>query len=110
MWRAWGQVRANNGASGIDQITLTDVEEYGVTGLLGELEAELKAGAYRPLPARRVFIPKPGSDERRPLSIPTVTAKRPAFWRVFGCGADCSCVPCAVRPSIAGVVRQASRA
>ncbi|MGH3601907.1 MAG: group II intron reverse transcriptase/maturase [Pseudonocardiaceae bacterium] len=73
MWRAWGQVRANNGAPGIDQITLTDVEEeYGVTRLLGELEAELKAGVYRPLPARRVFIPKPGTDERRPLSIPSV--------------------------------------
>ena len=72
MWRAWGQVRRNNGAPGIDQTTLTDVEQYGVTRLLGELEAELKAGAYRPLPARRVFIPKPSSDERRPLSIPSV--------------------------------------
>ena len=72
MWRAWGQVRANNGASGIDRITLADVEEYGVIRLLGELEAELKVGASRPLPARRVFIPKPGSDERRPLSIPSV--------------------------------------
>ena len=30
-------------------------------------------GAYRPLPARRVFIPKPGTtDEQRPLSIPAV--------------------------------------
>jgi RNA-directed DNA polymerase len=56
MWRAWGQVRRNNGAPGVDQTTLTDVEQYGVTRLLGELEAELKAGAYRPLPARRVFI------------------------------------------------------
>src|SRR6187551_2051627 len=72
MWRAWGQVRRNNGAPGIDQTTLADVEEYGVARLLGELEAELKAGAYRPLPARRVFIPKPGSDERRSLSIPSV--------------------------------------
>ena len=74
MWRAWGQVRRNNGAPGIDQTTLAEVEEYGVARLLDELEAELKAGAYRPLPARRVFIPKPGSDERRPLAIPTVTA------------------------------------
>ena len=70
--RAWWLVRRNNGAPGIDQLTLADVEEYGVTRLLDELEAELRAGAYRPLPARRVFIPKPGSDERRPLSIPSV--------------------------------------
>jgi RNA-directed DNA polymerase len=70
--RAWGQVRRNNGAPGIDATTLTDVEEYGVSRLLDELEADLKAGAYRPLPARRVFIPKPGSSEQRPLSIPSV--------------------------------------
>jgi len=70
--RAWGQVRRNNGAPGIDQITLSDVEEYGVDRLLDELAAELKDGAYRPLPARRVSIPKPGTDERRPLSIPPV--------------------------------------
>jgi RNA-directed DNA polymerase len=70
--RAWGQVRRNNGAPGVDQTTLADVEEYGVSRLLGELEADLKAGVYRPLPARRVFIPKPGTVERRPLSIPSV--------------------------------------
>ena len=70
--RAWGQVRRNNGAPGIDQTTLAEVEEYGVSRLLDELEAELKAGVYRPLPARRVFIPKPGTNERRPLSIPSV--------------------------------------
>jgi RNA-directed DNA polymerase len=70
--RAWGQVRRNNGAPGIDQTTLAEVEEYGVARLLDELEAELKAGAYHPLPARRVLIPKPGTDERRPLSIPSV--------------------------------------
>jgi group II intron reverse transcriptase/maturase len=70
--RAWGQVRANRGAAGIDRVTLTAVEQYGVERLLDELAADLKAGSYRPLPARRVFIPKPGSQERRPLSIPTV--------------------------------------
>jgi group II intron reverse transcriptase/maturase len=70
--RAWEQVRRNRGAAGIDHVSLADVEEYGVTRLLGELEAELREGRYRPLPARRVFIPKPGSDEKRPLSIPAV--------------------------------------
>ena len=70
--RAWGQVRRNRGAPGIDQITIADIEQYGVNRLLDELEAELKAGAFRPSAARRVVIPKPGRDERRPLSIPSV--------------------------------------
>jgi RNA-directed DNA polymerase len=72
LWRAWVAVRRNNGAPGIDKITLAAVEEYGVTRLLGELASELREGRYRPLPARRVYIPKPGSTEQRPLSIPPV--------------------------------------
>jgi len=73
LWRAWVAVRRNNGAPGIDKITLAGVEEYGVTRLLGELAAELREGRYRPVPARRVYIPKPGvRDEQRPLSIPSV--------------------------------------
>jgi retron-type reverse transcriptase len=45
-----------------------------VARLLDELAVELKEGSYRPLPARRVFIPKPGTVEQRPLSIPTEAA------------------------------------
>jgi RNA-directed DNA polymerase len=70
--RAWGQVRRNRGGPGIDWVTIADVEEYGVTRLLDELAADLKSGRYRPLAARRVWIPKPGRGERRPLSIPAV--------------------------------------
>jgi group II intron reverse transcriptase/maturase len=71
--RAWGLVRANRGAAGIDRQTIADVEQYGVSRLLDELAADLKDGSYRALPARRVFIPKPGRpDEQRPLSIPAV--------------------------------------
>jgi group II intron reverse transcriptase/maturase len=70
--RAWVQVRRNRGAAGIDRKTIADVEQYGVARLLDELATDLKDGAWRPLPARRVFIPKPGSREQRPLSIPTV--------------------------------------
>ncbi|RTL61284.1 MAG: hypothetical protein EKK42_35600 [Pseudonocardiaceae bacterium] len=72
LWRAWITVYRNDGASGIDKITLADVKEYGVTRLLDEVAAELREGSYRPLPARRVFIPKPGTGEKRPLSIPAV--------------------------------------
>jgi len=70
--RAWGQVRANRGAAGIDRQTITMIEQHGVDRLLDELAANLRAGSYRPLPSRRVFIPKPGRVERRPLSIPSV--------------------------------------
>jgi group II intron reverse transcriptase/maturase len=72
LWRAWVAVCRNDGAPGIDWTTLAEVEEYGVTRLLGELAVELRDGSYRPLPARRVFIPKPGTSEQRPLSIPAV--------------------------------------
>jgi len=65
-------VRRNNGAPGIDATTLAEVEEYGVDRLLDELAEDLRSGRWRPSPARRVFIPKPGTTEQRPLSIPTV--------------------------------------
>lgn len=72
MWRAWGIVRRDHGAAGIDRTTLAMVEQYGVTRLLDQLAVDLEDGSYRPLAARRLLIPKPGSSERRPLSIPTV--------------------------------------
>jgi len=72
LWRAWVAVRRNEGAPGIDGITLADVEEYGVERLLDELATDLRDGLWRPLPARRVLIPKPGTSEYRPLSIPPV--------------------------------------
>ena len=61
LWRAWVTVRRNNGAPGTGKITLAQVEEYGIRRLLGELASELREGRYRPLPARRVYIPKPGA-------------------------------------------------
>src|SRR6266508_4484969 len=70
--RAWEAVRANRGAAGTDRITLADVERYGIDRLLDELAMDLRDGRWRPFPARRVFIPKPGCEELRPLSIPTV--------------------------------------
>ena len=72
LWRAWAAVRRKNGAPGIDKITLAEVEEYGVARLLDEVAQDLRERRWRPSPARRVLIPKPGSPEKRPLSIPTV--------------------------------------
>src|SRR5260370_39730935 len=64
LWRAWVAVRRNDGAPGIDKITLAAVEAYGVTRLLAELAAELTEGRYRPGPARRCVIPTRGAPAR----------------------------------------------
>jgi len=73
LWRAWGEVRANRGAPGVDGITIDDVVARGVGDFLAELAARLRAGTYRPRPLRRVHIPKPGRPgQLRPLGIPTV--------------------------------------
>ena len=72
LWEAWKRVRANRGAAGVDRITLAYVEnEYGAERSLAELQAALRAGTYRPAPARRVDIPKPPGGTR-PLGIPVV--------------------------------------
>jgi group II intron reverse transcriptase/maturase len=71
--RAWAEVKANRGAAGVDGQTLADIEARGVDSFLAGISVELEARRYRPRPARRVFIPKPGRpDERRPLGIPGV--------------------------------------
>lgn len=72
LWEAWERVAVNRGAAGVDRVTLAYVqEEYGVARLLGELQADLRSGSYRPSPVRRVDIPKPAGGVR-PLGIPTV--------------------------------------
>ena len=67
---AWQQTLINHGAAGIDRVS---VERFasGAEGYLRELEQELETGRYRPLPVRRVDIPK-GDGRTRPLGIPTV--------------------------------------
>jgi RNA-directed DNA polymerase len=71
LWEAWRRVRRNKGAAGIDRQTLEAVEEFGVDRLLAEIQVELSEGRYRPLPVRRVSIPKPQGGVR-PLGIPSV--------------------------------------
>jgi len=61
-------------ACGIDGVT---VEKYGedLAGNLKKLVEGMKTKQYRPQPVRRVYIPKPGKEEKRPLGIPAVEDK-----------------------------------
>lgn len=68
---AWRRVKANKGSSGIDGITIEDIEAEGADRYLTQIQMELKSGSYRPLPVRRVMIPKPDGSQR-PLGIPSV--------------------------------------
>ena len=71
LWEAWKRVKANKGTGGIDGIAIEDIEANGADCYLTEIQSELKSGTYRPLPVRRVMIPKPDGSQR-PLGIPSV--------------------------------------
>jgi len=69
--RAYEKVRRKGGSAGADAQTLAHFARQ-VESELHRLHEQLRAGTYRPQPARRVWIPKPGSTEQRPLGIPAV--------------------------------------
>jgi group II intron reverse transcriptase/maturase len=69
---AWRQVKANQGAPGVDGESIEGIVSRGEEGLmLGQLQKQLRSKTYRFQPVRRVDIPKPKGGTR-PLGIATV--------------------------------------
>ena len=68
---ATAKVVGNRGAAGVDHVT---VEQFALHASenLENLGEQLRQGTYQPQSIRRVYIPKAGSTEKRPLGIPTV--------------------------------------
>ena len=64
------RVYANKGASGVDGVTVEELDEY-LAEHWKSIKEQIRARTYRPQPVRRVEIPKPNGGVRK-LGIPTV--------------------------------------
>ena len=68
---AWKRIKANKGSAGVDGRSIDQTHRY-LQQHWPRIRAELINGTYRPMPVRRVAIPKPDGGQRE-LGIPTVT-------------------------------------
>jgi len=69
--KAFQRVKANAGAAGADNQTIEMFENH-LNENLERLAQSLRLGSYQPKAIKRVWIPKPGTSQKRPLGIPTV--------------------------------------
>jgi len=75
MWLAEAYRRTRkDGAVGVDGVTARQYETR-LSENLEDLLSRFKSGRYRAPPVRRVYIPKGGRGESRPIGIPTLEDK-----------------------------------
>src|SRR5208282_2843836 len=67
---AWKRVRRNKGSPGVDGMTVDDAKDY-LREQWPNIRSQLLEGTYRPLPVKRVEIPKPDGGIRK-LGVPCV--------------------------------------
>lgn len=65
------QVAKKKGAPGVDHVTVQEFQRQ-LPDSVWELSDRIKAGAFTPQAIKRTHIAKPGTQELRPLGIPTV--------------------------------------
>jgi RNA-directed DNA polymerase len=68
---AAAKVVTNHGAPGVDHVTV-EAFHADLDTNVAKLAQALHDGSFEPQAIRRTYIPKPGSNEQRPLGIPTV--------------------------------------
>lgn len=73
LWAAWETVRRNNGAPGLDGVSIEQIvaTPEGEAAWVEAIHLSLKERTYRAQPVRRVYIPK-ADGKLRPLGIPTL--------------------------------------
>lgn len=64
------KVKQNKGAPGVDKMTVQEVEQW-FEQYHEEITIQIMNKKYRPMPVKRVYIPKP-NGKKRPLGISTV--------------------------------------
>ena len=69
---AYRNLKTNSGSktAGTDGMTIDDIKSLSDETVIQEVRNSLDD--YRPKPVRRVLIPKPGSEKKRPLGIPCI--------------------------------------
>jgi RNA-directed DNA polymerase len=81
--RSLQKVVAKGGSAGVDNQSARQIEIHK-DQTIAKLEQELRTNQYQAQAVKRVWIPKAGSKEKRPLGVPTVVSYCTSFNGLLG--------------------------